>query len=98
MERLNGDFSNQLSDILYIMLTAIRCYAVDNFDGNLRVNEVSGTNLYGSGACQQKFDGVCGVHDASQADDGNFHRFVNLPNHAQGNRFDGCAAQSAGDG
>ena len=71
-------------------------HAFHYLDSHRRVNEIGRPDLYGRSPGHQKFDGITGIHDASKT----YHRDIDgtgyLPDHAEGDRLDSRARQTAG--
>ena len=55
--------------------------AINNFNGNLRVDKICSTNLYCSSSGNKKFYSIGSIHNTTQANNRNFNSLINLPYH-----------------
>jgi len=61
------------------------------------IDEIGCADLNGPGARHHEFQRILGRHNAADADHRNGHFPCYLPDHPQGNRFDGRTGQAAGN-
>ena len=84
---------------LFQALEAFRCHeladAGDDVERGLWIDVESGADCDGGGAGHDEFEGIGRGEDAAHADDGDGDFLVGLPDHAQGDRFDGRSGEAA---
>lgn len=79
------------------MTVAVVGEALDDFERDLRVDEIGGADLDGASASHEELESVGGGGDAAESDDGDRDGMGDLPYHTDGDRFDTGAAESASD-
>ncbi len=78
------------------MTLAIFSKSVNNFDTSGRIGEIACAYLHSCCSGHYKLKGVGSRGYASEAHNGYFHCFGNLPHHADGHRAHGRPGQAAG--
>ena len=94
-EANSSDDSDDVVQVADAVAVAPFVDAVDDFKSDGGIDEVGRTDLDGSGAAHEKLDGVVGIHNPPQTDDGDTHGFGHLVHHAQSDGLDARAGKSA---
>lgn len=93
---LRSDNSSYFGEVLHALAFTEFLYSFENTDCSLRGNEIGCAYLNGAGSCHNELQSVASAANASEANDGHFHGFGNLPDHPDGHRTHRRPGKSSG--